>query len=80
MLGHDNLEWRGKYLYRRGIRSGKPLAGIEAVGNNCPGMLRVCRIDGRIISEMLNRTRARDLAESMALAKLNAGEKAAEAA
>jgi hypothetical protein len=78
MLKPDDLEWRGRFLYRRG-RSGKPLIGIEAAGPRHPGMWRIYLPDGRL-SDMMNRTMARDTAEAIVLAGLKAAQKATEAA
>ena len=71
MLKPDDLEWRGRFLYRRGSRSGRPLIGVEAAGARHPGMWRIYLPSGRL-SDMLNRTMARDTAVSIMLAGLNA--------
>jgi hypothetical protein len=79
MLKPDDFEWRGRFLYRRGSRSGKPLIGIEAAGPRHPGMWQIRTPDGSL-SDMMNRTMAKDTAEAIVLAKLNAPGKPSETA
>jgi hypothetical protein len=61
------LKWDGPVL-RLGM-DGRFLAALEAAPI-WPGMYRVRTLDG-CVSDMLNRTRAKDAAVSLALAMLN---------
>ena len=77
-FGRSELTWRGDELY-----VGRRAVGVEIVPDAVwPGMWRV-RSPGGELSDMVNRTRARDAARSIALTILNAGghqETGAEAA
>lgn len=61
------MAWDGYRLFVR--RSGRPLATIVP-DTEWPGMWRVRMPDGRL-SDMVNLTRAKDAALSLALAVLN---------
>jgi hypothetical protein len=62
-----NLEWKGDGLYLNG--KGKPILTIAPDGKH-PTMWRVRLPDGRL-TDMVNRTRAKDAAISIALGILN---------
>ena len=64
------LTWRGDELFRQGSRH--PVLCIERDGTY-PSMWRVRRPDGSL-SDMANRTRAKDAALSIALRHLRGGE------
>jgi hypothetical protein len=63
----DGFFWDGDRLRLR--RRGRVIAAIE-VDRDWPGLWRVRLPDGSV-SDMVNRTRARDAARSLALAELN---------
>jgi hypothetical protein len=67
MYERISLEWRGDSLYLRG--KGKPIVTILPDGKY-PNMWRVRLPDGRL-TDMVNRTRAKDAALSIALGILN---------
>jgi hypothetical protein len=62
-----SLEWKGDGLHLHG--KGKPIVTIVPDGKY-PNMWRVCHPDGRL-TDMVNRTRAKDAAVSIALGILN---------
>jgi hypothetical protein len=72
MIGGRNLVWRGDRLaLRSGGRAGPAL---EIVADETyPGMFRVRLPDGEL-TDMVNRTRARDAAKSILLRILNSRE------
>jgi hypothetical protein len=74
MIGRNKLAWKGDDLYREG--SSKALASIER-DSTYPDMWRVRKANGTL-SDMTNRTRAKDAAESMVLSILNRQETARE--
>ena len=67
------LFWKGTSLYRYG--SSKVLAEIVP-DDKYPGMWRI-KLPGAPLSDMVNRTRAKDAAMYLALKELNAGAKVA---
>ena len=75
MLGRNDLHWKGDKLYRSG--STRPLIGIEP-DPIYPAMWRIRLHDGSP-SDIVNKTRAREAAMSIALANLNGREIAREA-
>jgi hypothetical protein len=70
MLARHHLQWNGSKL----CFGNRVVASIEPDAKY-PSMWRVRLPDGTL-SDMLNRTRARDAARSLALAQLNAREAA----
>jgi hypothetical protein len=63
----DELEWRGDVLH---LGKGRALVSIEP-DVQWPAMWRARYPDGRV-TDMVNRTRAKDAARSIALGMLNA--------
>jgi hypothetical protein len=73
---NSELIWRSDRLALKGGRRGSP--AVEIVPDDSyPGMWRVRKQDGSL-SDMVNRTRARDAARSILLGILNAQETASE--
>jgi hypothetical protein len=71
---NSELIWCGDRLALKGGRRGSP--AVEIVPDDSyPGMWRVRKQDGSL-SDMVNRTRARDAARSILLGILNAQETA----
>lgn len=71
------LEWVGRWLVVRG--AGKKSPQIEIVPDEkYPGMWRVRKLDGTL-TDMVNRTRARDAARAILLYALNGNDKGAVA-
>ena len=70
MVGSINLTWHGDDLH---LRRGRKLLSIVQ-DEKYPSMWRVRRPDGTL-SDMVNRTRAKDAAMAMALSILNARER-----
>jgi hypothetical protein len=66
----DCLMWHGHRLL---LRAGGPLLAAVEPDSEWPGMWRVRLPDGDL-SDMANRTRAKDAAQSFALATLNSAE------
>jgi hypothetical protein len=71
---NSELIWRGDRLALKGGRRGSPAVEIVP-DDSCPGVWRVRKQDGSL-SDMVNRTRARDAARSILLGILNAQETA----
>jgi hypothetical protein len=82
MYGNQDLFWRGDCLHRKGAG---PVLSIEP-DPVYSGMWRVRRPNGSLtepngsLTDMVNKTRARDAARSIALGFLNAGLKGRETA
>jgi hypothetical protein len=72
MIETAQLEWRGNELFRQGSRH--PVLSIEPDATY-PAMWRVRRPDGTL-TDMVNRTRAKDAGLSIARRHLEAREKA----
>jgi len=70
---NSELIWRGDHLALKGGRRGSPAAEIVP-DDSYPGMWRIKTPDGTL-SDMVNRTRARDAARSILLGILNGQEK-----
>jgi len=71
---NSELIWRGDRLALKGGRRGSP--AVEIVPDDSyPGMWRIRMEDGSL-SDMVNRTRARDAARSILLGILNGQEAA----
>jgi hypothetical protein len=71
IFGQTDLQWEGDRLR---LRSGRLLATVEP-DQKWNGMWRV-RLPGGYLSDMVNRSRARDAAISLALGTLNRKEAA----
>ena len=69
MLGRENLTWKGNALHHKG----RPLVTIEQ-DQKYPTMWRV-KLPSSALSDMANKTRARDAAVAAALAILNSRER-----